>query len=119
MLDVVIAWVQTQRGLVVENCKAELAAAVIGVAQVVIEIRIDDAFVNACAPFVNCAFKVVLVICLGAGFEAVAFVGGACCGCEEERCGDRQNNSIQFHKSVHWRFPLTSTALSTGSGGTC
>ena len=99
VLDIVIARVQAERRLVVVNREAELSAAVVGVTQVVIEVRIDDAFVDASAPFVNSAFKIVFVVSLCAGFNACAC---GCCytrSCHDQCCRDCQKNSIQFHKS--------------------
>ena len=99
MLDVVVAGVQAECRLVVENCKTEFTAAVVGIAQVVIEVCIDDAFVNACAPFVNSAFKIVFVVCFGAGFEAVARTPTL--DVAAMACPERRIFAVQFHPEVH------------------
>ena len=74
--DVVIAWVKSLGRLVIVNGETELAAAEVGIAQVVVEVRVLRAVVAAGAPFVDGTFEVTFVVGLGAGLDAVAMFCG-------------------------------------------
>ena len=73
---VVIGGAEPERHLVVVNREPELTAPEVGVAQVVEEVGIFHAVVDAGAPFVDGSFEIALLVRLGAGLDARAFFGG-------------------------------------------